>query len=216
MATTNTTNGIQLLQSTLYLRTFYFGTVSQTVTVAISKNGAAFAAPSISATATEVGGAGNGRGFYSIQLSVPDTGTLGDLAYSCTASSGGPATWTDQVTSQMYGATAIGVPQLALNSQNQVLVSSNLKQAQNFTALFFMTQVSTTNPAPGLSVTGQRTFGSAFTGVTGSIAEITGVGLGGGWYVFNGTAADSANAVAGFKFSSPGANDTDFSLWFQP
>jgi len=210
---TNTNGSMVLKQSTTFVRPFYFGTTSQTVVVKLSKSSGvtmtAFANAQNS-PATEIGGAGLGNGWYFIPLTVTDSNSVGALAYNCTAGAGGPVDFCDIVQTQIFS-------DLQLNASGQVLVSSNLKQGQSFTALFFMTQVGTTNPAPGLVVTGQRTFGVlGFANVTGLIAEVGGTAAGAGWYVFQGAASDSANPVVGFKFSSPGANDSDFSLWFQP
>lgn len=53
---------------------------SKTITVTISLNGAGFGDPSGGPTnASEVGGAGNGNGWYYVDLSATDTGTLGPL-----------------------------------------------------------------------------------------------------------------------------------------
>ena len=212
MATTNTTNGIQLLVGAGYLRVFYFGTTGQasnaggnsSMVVHVSRNGGAFV-NSVN-TALEIA-----NGFYSVVLtSSTETALPGDLAFFVTATSGGPATWTDQVVTQLFS-------QLQLDPSFRAYVPSNLRQNQPFTALFFMTQLGTSNPAPGLTVTGQRTFSSiGFSNVSGTILEVGGAGFGAGWYVFNGTAADSAGACGGFKMTSLGANDSDFTLWFQP
>ena len=60
--------------------------VSKTLAVVISKNAAGFGNPSAGATnATEVGGAGNGLGWYYVDLSTTDTGTLGPLIVRATA-----------------------------------------------------------------------------------------------------------------------------------
>jgi hypothetical protein len=203
-----------LKQSTAFVRPFYFGTTGQTVTVKLSKNsgsGTMTAWATAGGAVSEIGGAGNGLGWYSIALnSTTDTGTVGALAYNCTASSGGPVDFCDIVSTQV-------VSDFALDGSGRVMVSSPLRQNTAFAALFFMTQLGSNNPAPGLTVAGQRAFGIAgFNNVTGGIAEVGGAGNGAGWYVFNGTAADSANAVAGFKMTATGANDSEFTLWFQP
>jgi len=213
---TNTNGSLVIKQNSAFARPFYFGTASLTdVNVKLSKTGpsatmAAFANAQ-NTPATEIGGSGLGNGWYFISLGSTDTNSPGALSYHCSSvTSGGPVDFCDIV-------QTLVMSDLALTANGQVLVSSNLKQGQPFTALFFMTQVGTTNPAPGLVVTGQRTFGVlGFANVTGSIAEVGGTAAGAGWYVFQGAASDSANPVVGFKFSSPGANDSDFSLWFQP
>jgi hypothetical protein len=149
------------------------------------------------------------NGWYQVSFTSADLAVLGDLAVNCTHATADPTDFCDQVQTQIF-------PDLQLSS-GQVLVSSNLKQNAPFTALFLMTQVGTNSPAPGLTVNGQRAFGvGGFSPVAGAIAEVGGAGNGGGWYVFNGVSADSNNATAGYKMSAVGANDSDFSLWFQP
>ena len=61
-----------------------------TVTVNISKNGGAFGAAA--GAVAEVS-----SGWYSVTLSTVDTGTAGDLAYHCTATSGDATDFVDQV-----------------------------------------------------------------------------------------------------------------------
>jgi hypothetical protein len=152
----------------------------------------------------------NLKGVYSIVFSSADVGVLGSLSLVATATGCNQLTEVHQVQGQLF-------TDMQLTAGGRVSVTSNLIQNTPFTALFFMTQVGTTNPAPGLTVTGQRTFGiGGFGNVSGSIAEVGGANNGGGWYVFSGQAADANAAVAGFKFSATGANDSDFSLWFQP
>jgi hypothetical protein len=180
------------------------GATGKTVTVNISKGaGGAFGAAA--GSVAEIA-----NGWYQISLIGADTSTAGDLAYNCTASGCDPTDFVDQVQSQVF-------TDLALGSGGRVLVASNLQQNSTFSALFFMTLTGTSNAAPGLTVTGQRTFGvGGFSPVSGLIAEVGGVGNGAGWYVFSGLAADSNNQVAGFRMSAATANDTDFTLWFQP
>jgi hypothetical protein len=151
-------------------------------------------------------------GQYQINLTNADVALLGDLSFHCTGAGADPTDFIDQVQTTVFTDLSISL------ANGRVNVTSPLIQNQPFTALFFMTQASTNNALPGLTVTGQRTFGVAgFTNIgPGQIAEVGGSGNGGGWYVFNGIAADSNNPVVGFKMSAPGANDTDFSLWFQP
>jgi hypothetical protein len=89
-----------LAQSTTYTRLFLMvqsadhvtGLAGATVTVSISKAGAGFGAPSGGATATNIA-----SGWYSIALSATDTNTLGNLAFHCTAASGDPTDFCDQV-----------------------------------------------------------------------------------------------------------------------
>ena len=152
-------------------------------------------------------------GVYQISFSTTDVNTLGDLAVHCTATGADPTDFIDQVQLNVFSDLLI----TGNLGAGRVNVTTNLQQNQPFTALFFMTQTGTNNPAPGLTVTGQRTFGAAgFSNIAGTIAEVGGAGAGGGWYVLNGAAADSNAPCVGFKMTSIGANDTDFTLWTQP
>src|SRR5215469_5983290 len=217
MAETLSAASFVLKQSVAFTRPFFFGTTSQTVTVQISKNGGAFAAVAGGGGAVaEVGGAGNGLGWYTVTYSPVAAGVTGILAAHASASSGGPAASCDQVAPQIFTDLAL---QGVGTGTFPALVSSNLKQNQSFTALFFMTQLNTSNPLPGLTVTGQRTFGvGAFGAIAGTVQEVgfPTVGIGAGWYVLNGTPTDSAGAVAAFKMTAANANDSEFTLWFQP
>lgn len=84
--------------STSYARTFLMvltsdhitGATGKTVTVSISKNGAAFAGAA--GVVTEIA-----NGYYSVALTSADTGTLKDLAFHCTAASCDPTDFVDQV-----------------------------------------------------------------------------------------------------------------------
>jgi hypothetical protein len=190
-----------------------------TITVQLHKGTAGVGGSSVAATNSgavngttmfELDGPTNLPGLYQINLTAADTSLNGDLVINFSAAGADPTTLIDQVQTNVFNDVVV--------TSGRVSVTSNLQQNQPFTALFFMTQLGTTNALPGLTVTGQRTFGSGFTGVTGTIAEVGGPNNGGGWYVFSGAANDSntGGASAGFKMSASGANDTDFSLWFQP
>lgn len=74
------------------------GLTGATVTVTLSKAGGAFAAAG--GTVTEIS-----SGWYKIALTTTDTNTLGDLAFHCTATSGDPTDFSDQVTTQILGDT---------------------------------------------------------------------------------------------------------------
>ena len=95
-----------LKQSTAYPRSFLMvqssdhvtGLTGATVSVALSKAGAAFAAAA--GTVSEIG-----NGFYKIALTTADTGTLGDLAFHCTATGADPTDFIDQVAANVLGDT---------------------------------------------------------------------------------------------------------------
>ncbi len=96
-----------LKQSTAYTRTFLMvlssdhitGATGKTVTVNLSKAGAAFGA---------AGGAVSeiANGWYKVSLNTTDTGTLGDLAFHCTASACDDTDFCDQVTALVLGDMA--------------------------------------------------------------------------------------------------------------
>jgi len=200
MATTNTTNGVQLQVATQYLRVFYFGTTAQTVVVNRSQNGGTFNAASAS-PATEIA-----NGWYKILLSTVDTNTPGDLAFHCTAGAGGPAEWNDQVVSQVF-------TQLALNTSGQVLVASPTKQNQSLLLPFTMTSTSSGAPLAGLlgSITATRNFGSGFSACTNTPTE-----LGNGDYAILLAAADTNSPSAIYRFIASPANDVNIVMTFQP
>ena len=87
-----------LIKSTAHNRAFLMvqssdhitGLTGATVTVTLSKNGAAFGAAG--GAITEIA-----SGWYSVALNTTDTGTAGDLAIHCTATSGDPTDFCDQV-----------------------------------------------------------------------------------------------------------------------
>ena len=195
MATTNTTNGITLKMATAYTRVFYYGTTGQTVSVSISKGGAGFGAPSGGATATEIA-----VGFYKIALSTADTNFLGDLAYSCTAGAGGPATWTDQVVGQLF-------TDLSITGTGLANISSNCKQGQPLNGFSFtMTSTTTGAPLTGLTVTATRYIGGWSPCVN------TPFEIGFGDYAINLAGSDTNAPVVMYRFTAPAANDVNIVL----
>jgi hypothetical protein len=178
------------------------------ITVMLSKGNAGTGTAAGNSLATiELDGV-NMPGWYQLNLTGTDTNTIGDLAFHCTGTGADPTDFVDQVQTTVFTDLTL--------TAGRVSVTTNLQQGATFTALFFMTTTGTNTPAPGLTVTGQRTFGAGFSTITGTIAEVGGVGAGGGWYVLNGAALDSGGACVGFKMSASGANDSDFTLWMQP
>ena len=93
-------------QSTTYTRVFLLvqsadhvsGLTGASPTVSLSKAGGSFAAAG--GTITEIA-----NGFYKIALTATDTGTLGDLAFHCTAASADPTDFIDQVAANILGDT---------------------------------------------------------------------------------------------------------------
>lgn len=112
-----------LKQSTVYTRTFLLvqsadhlsGLTGATPTVNLSKAGGTFAAAG--GTITEIA-----NGFYKIALTTTDTGTVGDLAFHITATSGDATDFVDQVSATILGDT--------LNA-NTVQVNGNATAAAN-------------------------------------------------------------------------------------
>lgn len=95
-------------QSTAYNAAFFLvttqdsvtGLTGATVTVTVSKNGAAFAAPG--GSVTEIG-----LGWYYLALTTTDTNTLGDLLIHATATNADPTDQSHQVVPSISTA-AIG------------------------------------------------------------------------------------------------------------
>jgi len=125
-----------LTQSATFTRSFLIvqsadhvtGLTGATVTVAISKAGGAFGAPSGGATATEIA-----NGWYKIPLSATDTNTLGALAFHCTAATlGDPTDFVDQVY-DVLAANALkvnGTAQTARDLGASVLLSAGTGTGQ--------------------------------------------------------------------------------------
>lgn len=81
----------------------------KTVAITISKNGAAFGNPSGGATnATEIG-----SGWYYVDLSTTDTGTLGPLAVKGTATSSDDAGVNFRVVDAVMAGFSGGIPELS-------------------------------------------------------------------------------------------------------
>lgn len=94
----------QLKQSTAYVRAFFMVDAGLTVSVALSKAGAAFAA-----AAGAVAAITDGAGWYKVSLTAGDTDTLGDLAFLCTASGADPVAFVDEVVVEIVVPEAIAV-----------------------------------------------------------------------------------------------------------
>lgn len=128
-----------LKQSTAYTRTFIMvdsadhltAKTGLTVTLTVSKAGAAFAAPA--GVVSEVG-----NGVYKVALTMADTGTLGDLTFHATAAGADPTQWVDQVVAfDPANAASLGLTNL------DAAISSRLATA-GYTAPPSAASISTT------------------------------------------------------------------------
>lgn len=110
-------------QGTVYTRTFLMvlasdhltGATGKTVTVTISKAGAAFAAPA--GSVAEIG-----NGWYRIALTAADSGTVGDLAFHCTATDCDPTDFVDQVLTSGSSSASISFSRSAANICSAALI----------------------------------------------------------------------------------------------
>lgn len=177
-----------LKQSTTYTRTFLMvqssdhitGITGATVTVNISKAGATGAA---AAGAVSQVDATNMPGWYKVALTTADTGTLGDLAFHCTATSADPTDFVDQVTLQILGDTlTANTTQLAgqtVTAAAGVTFPTSVASPTNITAGTITTATNLTNaPTAGdFTATMKTSIGtavaaSAVASVTGSIGSL--------------------------------------------
>lgn len=93
------------------------GLTGATLSISISKDGAAFA--SISPTVTE-----RGNGWYSIALTTAHTDTLGDLVLRATAASADPIDLREQVFAALPG-DSVTVASIAANAVNASALASD-------------------------------------------------------------------------------------------
>lgn len=196
-----------LKQSVAYSRSFsmvtsashYLPLTGATPVVNLSKAGAAFvvADGAISQIA---------NGFYKILLSANDVGTLGDLAYYITATSGDAVFMVDQVQVNL-------VSDISLDANGRVNISSNIRKNAALNGFTFVMTNSTTHAAQsGLTITAQRSLGGAgFAPCANAVSELSN-----GCYVINLSASDlNANTVL-LRFTAAGADDLDIELLTQP
>ncbi len=202
----------------------------KTVAVTISKNGAAFGNPSAGTTnATEIA-----NGWYYVDLSTTDTGTLGPLivrgtAGSCddsevyytvvNANTGGLAALPNHAPSDAALITTVDVPSAPANfAALQITAGGYLAQPiqknvalNNFEFPMFSSADHAT-PTAGLSVTATRSIdGAAFGACANSVVEV-----GGGTYKINLAAADLNGAVITFAFAATGADTQYVTIVTQP
>lgn len=192
-------SGELLKQSTNYTRVFFYGTTGQTLTINLSKAGAAFGASTNSAS--EIA-----NGWYKIILAAADVSVLGDLAYHITGGAGGPLDFQDQVVSQLAS-------DIALNINGQVIAASALRQNVALNAFsFVMTDSVNHAPATGKTVTAQRSLGGAgFSPCANSPIELSN-----GVYVINLAAADLNSPTVTLRFTATGCDDRVIELVTQP
>lgn len=174
-----------------------------TVTVLLSKAGAAFAAPV--GAVTEIA-----NGFYYILLGMADVGTLGDLSFYITSTGGSgtsvPVAFVDQVSTYVMG-------DLNIDSNGNVAINSSVKKNQASNGFMFMMTNSTTHaPQTGLIVTAQRSLaGAGFAPCANSVTELSN-----GIYSINLAASDVNASSIMFRFTSATADDLNILIMTQP
>lgn len=198
-----------LKQSTAYIRTFLMVQSADHVSaltgaapvVKLSKAGAA-AVTATNSPATEIDST-NAPGWYKISLTTTDTNTLGELAYHCTAASGDPTDFVDQVQVQVF-------TDVVLDANGNVSIASSIKKNQTAILPFVMTQSGV--PTAGLTVTAQRSLGGAgFAPCANAVTD-----TGNGTYVINLAATDTNAAVIMFRFTAVNSDDRDIVVYTQP
>lgn len=177
------------------------GATGKTVTVKLSKGpvigtGAVFGAAA--GTVTELDSS-NGPGWYQVALTTVDTGTLGDLAYACTASGCDSTDFKDEVQAQVFTDLNIDT------STGRVKILNNLQQNTALNGYTFpMTSGVTGLRQTGLTVTAQRTLaGIGFAPCANSPTEIGTTGI----YSINFIASDLNAGTLGILLTATGAND---------
>ena len=226
-----------LKQNTAYTRMFLMvasadhltGLTGATVSVSLSKAGGAFA----SATTSGGGVSEVGNGWYKIALTATDTNTLNDLVFHCTATSGDPSDFADQVVAvDLTDAAAFGLSRVdaAVSSRMATFTlptnfssfsidaNGRIKPLTGITKngglnnfMFMMTDSATHAPKTGIlnaSFTKQYSLdGGGFSGLSGTISEIAS-----GWYKINLSVAETNGTVIALRFAAAGADDTDLTL----
>lgn len=190
-----------LRQSTAYNRAFLMvlssdhvtGATGKTVTVNLSKACAAFGAAA--GTVTEIS-----SGWYKVALTTADSGTLGDLAYDCTASGCDPTDFCDQVIAVDFSDT-VRAGLTALPNAAAAAASGLPVLGTNATAISFtggMTISSSGGDALTLSSSGGN--GSALAAAgngTGAGIKATAGATGNGLQVIGGATSGSAIKASG-------------------
>ena len=203
------------------------GLTGATVTVTLSKNGGSFGAAG--GSVTEVS-----SGWYYVALNTTDTGTAGDLAYHCTAASGDPTDFADQVVDPTVATLGVNVVNvnavsagsvttvnavqgttigIAVDSLGNVSTTANIKK-NTATAGFMLVMTNSTTHAPmtGLTVASTRAIdGGAFSSTTNSVSEVAN-----GSYTINLSAADVNGNHIMLRFTATGADDLNIEIITQP
>lgn len=177
------------------------GATGKAPVVKIGKNGAA-GVTAANSPATEVD-ATNLPGVYSITFTPTDLNTNGSFAIAATGTACDPTNEFHRVDSQIF-------PDLSINGNGQVSITSNFKQNTSI-ALFPFTMTVGGIPTAGLTVTAQRNFGSGWSAIGGTVTD-----LGNGVYKCNLLAADTNSPAAVYRFTANGADDRDITVYFQP
>lgn len=195
------------------------GASGLTLTVTISKDGAAFA--SISPVIND-----RGNGWYSVGLTSGNTDTLGDLAFHITASTADPcdlklpveaartgivATNNDKTGYSLTQAFPSNFSSLSIDANGRVKVLTGItKNVAYSNFMFLMTDSSTHGPKTGLGSAVTATYsldGSAFNAIAGAVSEVSG-----GWYKVNLLAAEVNGSTVALRFTGASADDTDISF----
>lgn len=193
-------------QGTIYNRAFLMvesadhvtGLTGATVTVDLSKNGASLSAAG--GSVTEIG-----NGWYYIALTATDTNTIGDLVFHCTATSGDPTDFADQINSQVF-------TDLQMNASGRALIADNIQQNTALNGFTFLMVTTAGAPATGLTVTAQRSLGGAgFSPCANTVSEV-----GNGVYTINLASTDLNSATVMLRFTATGAADLDLTLITTP
>lgn len=206
-------------QSVTYTRSFIMilssdhvsPATGKTVTVNLSKAGAAFGAAA--GTVTEIS-----VGWYKVALTVADTNTLGDLSFNCTAAGCDNTDFADEVVAfnpldsvrlgltALPNAAAAGAGGLGtVDATNSIKIQTPIKRntaLSNFT--FVMLNLSG-NPQTGLAVTASRALdGAAFAPCANSVTELSS-----GWYTINLAATDMNGTNVALRFTAASARDSN-------
>lgn len=143
----------------------------------------------------------NMPGWYQVALAPPDTNTIGDLAYTCTAAGCDSTIFIDQVQTT--------VPADMVLSSGRFGINAGLVQNQPFAAFtFLMVDATTGAPKTGLAITSQVSLaGAGFVATHNTAMELSN-----GLYTIAFINSDlNANMIMA-RFTASGAVDLDIGL----